>query len=695
MIRTRKKSIALFVTLIFVLGLMLPVSAFASTTYADFTSSYSFTTTGDNKEITGTAKVTEKAAATWDDTIYVKLTLPTGATFVKDPKDGTATNYFTLTNATATIEDSSKSMILLKLAGLAAGTVSAVEFKFNVTGESRLDIASGVSGDIKATVEVFRTTATAIAWSESDTRTIAKVAETGATVKAAAAKTVKAGNLNVAGADVTVEEALAKAIGAAEKITMRVLTSGVSINAASTAPVSNVSGAVPTVTVATSSIEVDMNGAQSTVLPGKIVFKPRLDVAPNVTGDIEVEVYSNTAGSKVKTTRLVIAKVGEVSGDVDKLKDNDGICYIGKTKTFGASFDLKAVSGTQFEANKVITLTLSDGKWGAGTAAADITAVGATWRGIYNDDKTIWLTITAATDKLSFSSFAVKAGGGVKPGAAALTIGGTAGVSGEVVIGQYASQFSISAEKPAVKLEALAQSAGNITIQEYTGGVFTGGRKIFLKLPAGVTFNGVPTVKRTGAGALGTIAVVENNSVLEIPITTASGGTGMTITISDIKYDMSRLALTGDVELTVLGEGAAPLNNSINAVDNKPLGKVANATASDAKAVTATFAVGDAGVAVKSGRTLVQVNLLCDVLGLQKSWDAATKTAYFVKDGKVVAFPMGENAIYINGVKVPVDQGGVIVSDFTYATLCGIQMAFGGELDWNNDTKTATFKFTK
>ena len=139
--------------------------------------------------------------------------------------------------------------------------------------------------------------------------------------------------------------------------------------------------------------------------------------------------------------------------------------------------------------------------------------------------------------------------------------------------------------------------------------------------------------------------------------------------------------------------GAVTVNNG--AVDDEDTTTKDNGTVDDQDTITATFTVGDEGVAVLNSRTLVQVNLLCDVLGLQKSWDAASKTAYFAKDGKVVAFPMGENAIYINGVKLPIDQGGMIINDFTYATLRGLQLAFGGELDWDNDTKTATFVFNK
>jgi len=108
---------------------------------------------------------------------------------------------------------------------------------------------------------------------------------------------------------------------------------------------------------------------------------------------------------------------------------------------------------------------------------------------------------------------------------------------------------------------------------------------------------------------------------------------------------------------------------------------------------TVSFKIGDEGVTAMNGRTLVQVNLLCDTLGLQKSWDAASKTAYFVKDGTVVAFPIGKNQIIINGNTIPVDQGGVAYNNFTYATLRGIQMAFGGELTWDQATQTATFKF--
>jgi len=88
---------------------------------------------------------------------------------------------------------------------------------------------------------------------------------------------------------------------------------------------------------------------------------------------------------------------------------------------------------------------------------------------------------------------------------------------------------------------------------------------------------------------------------------------------------------------------------------------------------------------------LLRVNILCDKLGLEKSWDPVNRIATFYKDDKIVSFPIGVNEVLINSTVHTVDQGAEIIDNFTYVPIRRIQEAFGGEILWDPETKTVTY----
>jgi len=322
----------------------------------------------------------------------------------------------------------------------------------------------------------------------------------------------------------------------------------------------------------------------------------------------------------------------------------------------------------------------------------------------------------------------------------------------EVTIAKVVNPISVTAEIAPVEIGYQGQLAGSIVITEtkkeairddnalddnYSDWLYNARAKgsidenpideawLMVTLPRGLEFDGKPDVKVTkGNLKIEDVMVdndgwesmdvdddewfVSNEPALFIQVTSDSSQASE-ITINNLKLNVDRTRTYGDIKAKVTGnaifdwETYEDYYSEYYDDEDYPGGywnDYAQATFVAASVQTPapatqkiSFKMGDEGITVANGRVLVQVNKLTEVLGLQKSWDAATKTAYFVKDGSVVAFPMGENAIFINGAKMPVDQGGKIINDFTYATLRGIQMAFGGELTWDNTTKTATFTF--
>lgn len=296
----------------------------------------------------------------------------------------------------------------------------------------------------------------------------------------------------------------------------------------------------------------------------------------------------------------------------------------------------------------------------------------------------------------------------------------------KLVVGKAIAPVGVSCDSVKdVKIGVQSQEIGDIVIAENDGELISSApngsinSEIRLDLPEGCKFAVKPTVEVIEGNididedGVDLVDNIGNDDRLVIPVDDSSSKASK-IKVSGIKVTVDRTVAEGDLFIKV-GGGAIIENQRANAqgwvngaavagaaadIDEGEFDtgsfkvKVANVvTPAPGAGKTASFKIGDEGVVAMNGRTLVQVNKLCDVLGLQKSWDAASKTAYFVKGGTVVAFPIGKNQIVINGNAIPVDQGGVGLNGATFATLRGIQMAFGGDLTWDQATQTATFKF--
>lgn len=676
MIKARKKrTISMVVTLVFLLSVLMPAAAFADTTYASFTGSYKYVE-AKSEQAAGVATVTYKAIGGATE-VYFKVTLPEGVTFNESVSSTTYTQIASGVGCDISYSSGGSNYIEVKSSSSSWDSGDSVKFDFGTN--SKLDIASDFTGDIKVNVEVFGIDASSIVWAESADVLVAKVISGDVTVTAADPVMLKVGQ-NKSAAKITIQESIAgqlKKESVADTVYFEILTSGVTFNSSSSFTEETRVG------VGALSFNDDNDLAwatvdtKSTVLPGKLKFAPVLDIAPNVTGDIEISVWSS-GNEAIDETTVVVGKIGSVTVEVEKIKNNDGTVYNGQSKLLKASFYLSTTDGTTFADGKLITLTLNRGKFVAAPKFKGVTGT------LYNSSKSAyWSTASIGDDTFKIDQFNIKAKNDYEVGDITVTIGGDFGDIGEVVIGELAKPYTVSAEKPAILSEALSQAAGDIIITEADAGAIT--EPIKIALPSGIELSKTPKVEVTEGNIDVSISKVEGDIVLTVDRQSTKKSV---IRVYNIYYDTGRLALLGDVNLSFVGDVT-------DGTDDTVMTTVANATVGDKDIVTATFAVGNEGVAIQNGRVLVQVNTLCDILGLQKSWDAATKTAYFVKDGKVVAFPMNENAIYINGVKVPVDQGGIIINGATFATVRGIQMAFGGDLEWDGATKTATFTFNK
>ncbi len=94
------------------------------------------------------------------------------------------------------------------------------------------------------------------------------------------------------------------------------------------------------------------------------------------------------------------------------------------------------------------------------------------------------------------------------------------------------------------------------------------------------------------------------------------------------------------------------------------------------------------GVIVDS-RTMVPVRGVTEQLGFNVEWDADTKTATFTKDIIVIKMTAGEDHFYVNEVPVTPDVPQAIINDRFMLPLRAMCETIGAEVDWDGETKTA------
>ncbi|HBX23492.1 MAG TPA: copper amine oxidase N-terminal domain-containing protein [Desulfotomaculum sp.] len=719
--KARNKKLSLLIALVFAFTVIFPVGAvFAA---SEPTVSYTTTTVtgGESDQSLGYIKIDNDDMSTAGE-VYFELTLPDGVEFDSgyNPLD-----LFTPVGG----EDEFAVTITKTDADEVDGVITAevnkdfyIKFQNIVTVEKSADDDIMVKLDAKAT-SVYGGTAWEL---NSKEYKLATKATGDITATVGSPKSIKYGDQKEV-AKITVKEAYSGQFDADQTITLELPSD----DFAFTDVIVNGKYGLTVDTPANAGISADGESLELTINTGSTQFAGQLEITGEITvypsapeGDVEIDVTSSN--KDFDDVSLVVAVLGDSDVTVEADEDT-GMESKMRKLSINELWELTFETSGTFAQGDDIYITLPEGfefnnDSTLGSPYGGVPSMGATGtdmfggyvdnRGLYDSNQSIWLKVgedADGEDEFSISGLYVAALPDAEYGDIEIEISGDV-TETSVVAGNVKPAVTIEVDKASVEV-GLAEVAGDIVLTE-TDKDALGNIIIYAELPSGVEFSSTPTVfvnddeidsVKVGYGDY-------DDDVLRIELSEMSNSRIDTITITDIEYAIDNRYSDGD-ELAI-SLGGVDVEDQINNLPydnpesgdtdvqfkdeyNDALVKVVNAVVGDKDVVTATFTVGDEGVAIMNGRTLVQVNTLCDVLGLQKSWDAASKTAYFVKDGKVVAFPMGENAIYINGVKLPVDQGGVIINDYTYATLRGIQAAFGGELTWDAETKTATFKFEK
>lgn len=95
---------------------------------------------------------------------------------------------------------------------------------------------------------------------------------------------------------------------------------------------------------------------------------------------------------------------------------------------------------------------------------------------------------------------------------------------------------------------------------------------------------------------------------------------------------------------------------------------------------------------IEDGRTLVPLRAIFEAFGASVDWEQRTQTVTATKDQTKVVLKIGSRSPTVNGQTWPLDVPAKIVNNRTLAPLRFVGEAFGGKVDWDQQTRTVTMQ---
>lgn len=309
-----------------------------------------------------------------------------------------------------------------------------------------------------------------------------------------------------------------------------------------------------------------------------------------------------------------------------------------------------------------------------------------------------------------------------------LTVGGSAGVSGTVVVAEAKAPVTATASSvPRVIIGERGQAAGDLLITESAAEVFQkdldasvlDSKKklesdpgyLVIKAPEGVRFDVTPTVTVSdGDVEIDTVQRYSDDNMVKIKIKSQSAKAS-TIKVSNIKLTVDRTVPVGDLELKI--GGTALVENSMDGFfpDNEwvaraTVAKVITPAPSETQA-TVKFVVGekryvvdgveytmDVAPYVDSGRTFVPIRYLANALGVNPEniyFNNDTQSAVLLKGGIAVEFTIGSNIMKLGSVSIPMDVAAQVVDGRIMLPARYVANAFGYyNIGYDEATQTVT-----
>ncbi len=93
---------------------------------------------------------------------------------------------------------------------------------------------------------------------------------------------------------------------------------------------------------------------------------------------------------------------------------------------------------------------------------------------------------------------------------------------------------------------------------------------------------------------------------------------------------------------------------------------------------------------IRDGRTLVPMRGVFETLGMEISWDDASKTVTGKNDTKKIVLTVGNQDAYINGIQKNLDVPSTVINSRTYVPLRFIAESLNCEVNWFGDERCVT-----
>lgn len=458
--------------------------------------------------------------------------------------------------------------------------------------------------------------------------------------------------------------------------------------------------------------------------PGRITVNGSVavDSGTALSGDILVDYGGTNPG--VSPAALTVAKYG--TSGTDSSQETTADITAGRSDQKIGQFSIQEKIPGDLIPGRTITLTLPDGaKWKTAPTVArqsgDGTIELANPASPFNSDgRKVNYRVAATSTAASYYIFK----NGIvdlsleNPDTLDITIGGSSGLTGTVTVANIMQPLGLAAEKTSVKLGALDQEIGDITITEQVAGALrardaSGNRvALTLRLPSGVTFSQMPELAVSDGNislAISQAGLDSGGALLTIPVNQSSS-VPSTITVSGILLTLDRSLPDGDIKLRIGGAAIAQTADTFTNDRNEVDLVIASTGAAGEAGATAVFIVDQASYTlngqsvamdvapyIKNDRTMIPLRFAANALGIDDDnilWDDGTKTVTVIKGSRVVRMQLDKNELQINGVTVAIDAAPEIFSSRTMLPIRALGTALGATLQWDEAGRSVTINFS-
>ena len=281
----------------------------------------------------------------------------------------------------------------------------------------------------------------------------------------------------------------------------------------------------------------------------------------------------------------------------------------------------------------------------------------------------------------------------------------------QIKLGTVKEAVKVEAAPMTVKVGLTDQKGGKVVITETEAEMLPRGKEIVVEVAKGSKAGITVTDAKVEAEDIQIKNVKVKDGKIFFTIDRTSDELGK-ITISDITVDTDRTVPEGKFDLTVGGDAISKHKDDVITVEDFFVVGTPNTednTTNGLKKGTGIFKVGErkytvngevkemdaAPYVAKSNRVMVPVKYVSDVFGVNGKDVLFSKenggTITIFAGNRVLQVVNGSNIALVNGVKVPMDEKVTIIDGRTYVPVGEMARLLNVEVEWSNETKTATF----